>query len=239
MQSYRTMPYVTVLFLFAALCGCISKDQTRKEFKPFVVEELDACLAIVIDVSGSFSDDWQKNGRAHQLFMNLMDQFFTESTGLNTRVVLGQISENEEFLLFDGTPQELARRFPSPESLNRYLRDHSDPKGSRVYDSTKNVIDHLIDIPEVTERTRMLTVVLSDLKDSESDKEQWRKSGNAMLESLKKYSQAGGGMALYFVADDEKPRWRKILKQAEFPPGTYVLEGRLSETPQLPRLDQF
>ncbi len=234
----QTFCFVTLLSI-ASACGCISKDHSRKEFQPFVVEELDACLAIVIDVSGSFSDDWQKNGRAHQLFMNLMDQFFTESTGLNTRVVLGQISANDDFLLFEGTPQELANRFPSPDVLNQYLREHSDPNGSKVYDATKKMIDHLVEIPEVTERTRMLTVVLSDLKDSEKDKSLWRKSGNAMLDSLKKYSKAGGGVALYFVADDEKPRWRKILKQAEFALGTYVLEGRLSETPQLPKLDQF
>lgn len=228
------------ILLMTGSTGCIEKDPTaKKQFKPFVAEELDACLAIVIDVSGSFSDDWQENGRAHNLFMELMDQFFTESTGLNTRVILGQISDSEEYLLFDGTPQELARKFPTPEALNQYLQQHTDPNGSRVYDSTRKMLDHLVEIPEVTERTRLLTVVLSDLKDSQKDKELRRESGNAMFDSMKAYAAAGGGIALYFVADDEKPLWRKVIARSKFPAGTYVIEGELSETPQLPNLGQF
>ncbi|MEM9409500.1 MAG: hypothetical protein AAGA30_00135 [Planctomycetota bacterium] len=235
------MKYYSPLILgFIALCtttGCIEKPTRSTEYAPFETVEYDAVLSIVVDLSGSFHADWQRDGRAHKLFLDLMDQFFTESMGAESRVLLSQISNSDSIVLFDGTPQELANRFRSPESLNHFLAERSDPSGSKVYQSTKRMFEYLNELNGVTDNTRVLTVVLSDLKDSQTDREQWQKAGRAMLESLKIYAKSGGGIALYFVAEEEKPRWRKIMDLAEFKPGSFVIEGQLTESPQLPSFE--
>ncbi len=230
---------IVVLGLFSILflSGCIAKPPQSSDYQPFVPVELDAVLSIVVDLSGSFHDDWQRDGRAHKLFLDLVNQFFAERMGTESKVIIGQISNSDTFVLFDGTPQELTKRFRSPEQLNQFLQENADPKGSKVYRSTQRMFDYLTELNGVTENTQVLTVVLSDMKDSESEPEAWRKSGNEMFASLKTYSKTGGGVALYFVADDEKSRWRKLLEQAEFPPGSFVIEGQLTETPQLPSFE--
>jgi hypothetical protein len=218
----------------ALLAGCIKKPIDTGEHTHFETVETDACLAIVVDLSGSFHNDWQQDGRAHRLFMDLITQFFNEGLGQESRVVLGQISHSDDFVLFEGTPNELTRRFRTPESLNDFLQQHADPQSSKVYRSTRGMLDHLAGMNGTTSNTRRLVVVLSDMHDSESSLEEWRKAGNEMFLALQSYADSGGGLALYFVAEDQKQLWSDLLEQAGFSQGSYVIEGQLSESPQLP-----
>lgn len=232
--SYFAIWVVPLTVILSA--GCFKK-QDSKAFTPFEANELDACLAIMIDLSGSFREDWQKDGKAHRLFLNLMNQFFDEGIGLESRIVIGQISGDGEVVLFDGGANEFMQKFQSPEELNQFLRENSDPSGSRVYDSAKEMFDYLTAIPEVTSETRMVTVFLSDLLDSEQDPEIRSQSGHRMLDSLKSYSRGGGAIAMYFVDSEEKSRWLKLMKKANFKQGNYVIEAGQVESPQLPRFD--
>ena len=58
-----------------------------------------------------------------------------------------------------------------------------------------------------------------------------------MIKALKTYQAAGGGLALYYVATDETARWQKILDEAGFTPGQYVIENELIQSPQLPSFE--
>ena len=236
-MKYKSVFTLTVLIICFTLNGCIQKPPQTSEFTPFEPVELDAVLAIVVDLSGSFHNDWQRDGRAYKLFLDLINQYFTEGMGLESKVVIGQISNSDSFVLFDGTPRELTQRFRSPESLNQFLQESADPQGSKVYRSTQQMLDYLSGLSSVTKNTRVLTVVLSDMQDSESNSEQKRRAGNEMFASLKTYSKTGGGIAFYFVAEAEKSRWRQLLEQADFAPGSYVIEGQLTESPQLPSFE--
>jgi len=204
----------------------------RVQFEDTKVESL---LAIIVDMSGSFADSWE--GRAHRLFLNLMDKFFKEGAGAESRVVLGQLSANNRVVLFEGAPSELRGKFPTPESLNSFLRANSDPNGSPVFEATGRTLDYLNGMSGVDDSTRKLTVILSDLADSEPDPERRRTTGNAMLTSLKRYQQSGGALGLYFVAPEETSRWRVILDQANFEPGQAVIETSIRENPPLPSFD--
>ncbi|MDA8746499.1 hypothetical protein N9N28_17890, partial [Rubripirellula amarantea] len=137
----------------------------------------------------------------------------------------------------DGKPSDLRRRFKSPEELSQFLKDHSDPSHSHVFDSTTHTLDYIGSLSGVTERTRLLTVILSDMLDSQRDQSARIQSGRRMMESLSKYQQAGGGLALYFVDTDETSRWQKILSESGFEPGHYVIENELTQSPQLPRFE--
>lgn len=230
-RQFVCVGLVSSLFLSG---GCID-SKPHQLAKPFEHRELDACLTIVVDMSGSFATSW--NDSAYRLFLELMDQFFTEGTGMEARVVIGQLSANEDAMLFDGRPEELRSRFLSAEELNAYLEEHSNPTGSAVFQATERAVAYASAMQGVTEHTRMMTVVLSDLMDSESDVDARRKAGKDMLKTLTKYREMGGGIALYFVSPNEVERWQEILKTAGFEPGTYVIESSLIARPQLPRLD--
>lgn len=226
----------TVLGLLAcfALVGCVQRQAVRK-LKPFEVVELESCLAITIDMSGSFSTSWE--GRAHQLFMQLLDAHFSAGAGAEARVVIGQISGADEVVLFEGQPRELRQKFKTPESLNDFLLEHAETSSSRVYESTRKMVDYVGSINGVTDETRLITVVLSDMADNTQDPDERESLQLQLVESLKQYQQRGGGLALYYVARDQAGHWNQILRDSGFGAGEFVIETVLSESPQLPRLN--
>lgn len=219
------------LLLFAiATTGCI-ESQPISQRKPFESNELDACLAIVVDMSGSFASSW--DDKAYKLFLELMDQYFTEGTGVESRIVICQLSANDNVVLFEGRPEGLRSQFRSPEELNAFLKQHSDPTGSSVYQATEKTIRYLSSMPGVTDKTRLMTVMLSDMSDSGRSPA----IGQKMLATLRQYQEQGGGLALYYVHPGEISRWNKILRKAGFQPGTYVIESTLVAHPQLPHFN--
>ena len=223
-----------VIGALLSLVGCV-KSQAINKSSPFETQELDACLAIVIDMSGSFSTSWED--RAYDLFLDLSDRFFTEGMGTDTRLVISQLSGSGDAVLFDGNPSDLRTRFKSPDELNQFLQDHSDPSSSKVFESTTKTLQYVGSMSGVTERTRLLTVIMSDMLDSEQNLNLRRSTGAQMVDALTAYREAGGGLALYFVATDETARWNRILTESGFEPGHYVIENELTQSPQLPRFE--
>ena len=230
-----TFTFFTVAIACLAI-GCIEKQDARN-FTPFETEELDACLAVTIDLSGSFSRDWQADGKAHRLFTNLIGQFFNDGMGTDSRLIIGQISGNGDMLLFDGTATEFMRKFDSPEAFNQFLASNSDPAGSKVYESFSQVLRYVNSIPEAGPSTRMMLVSLSDLLDNDASFNDWDDVSDALGTPLSEFASRGGGIAMYFVNRNEKPKWRSFLQSAGFKPGTFTIETGLVETPQLPSFD--
>lgn len=222
---------IGLLAALVAAAGCVESQRTGAH-RPFEAVEHDAVLAIVVDQSGSFAGYW--DDKAHRLFLELMDQFFTEGAGEESRVVLAQLSGSDEVVLFEGSPAELRERFRTPEDLNAHLRRSADPGASQVYRATDRVLRYVSAMPGVTDQTRLMTVMLSDLVETGVDR---HREGAKMLAALTRYREQGGGLALYYVAKEETPRWREILGRAGFEPGSYVIEGELVARPQLPSFD--
>lgn len=236
-MHFRKLTFI--LFTIAISClaiGCF-KPQNAKHFTPFETEELDACLAITIDLSGSFSRDWQADGKAYRLFSNLINQFFSDGTGTDSRLIIGQISDSGDMLLFDGSATEFMRKFDSPETFNQFLASNSDPAGSKVYESFSQVLRYVNSIPEVGASTRMMLVSLSDLLDNDANFSDWDDVSNALETPLSEFASRGGGIAMYFVDRNEKPKWRTLLQSSGFKPGTFAIETGLVESPQLPSFD--
>lgn len=228
----------TILFIIATLIGsigsigCVPSQNASKSKASFKEQELDACLAFVIDQSGSFEGIWKEGG--YELFLKISDRFFKESMGQETRIVIAQLSGAADVVLFEGRPSDLKRRFSSPEEMAAFLKANSDPTRSPVFEATKRVTDYLNEMPGINEKTKLLTVIISDMADSEFDLAIRQATGNRMLESLSTYQKRGGALALYCVDPAETPRWRKILTEAGFAPGQFVIENALVESPQLP-----
>lgn len=214
--------------------GCVP-SQANERIEPFATEEVESCLTIIIDMSGSFANSW--DDRAYDLFLELMDRFFNERAGSESRIVIGQLSGSEQVVLFEGRPGDLRSEFQSPEEFNAFLAERSDPNSSPVFCSTERAIEYVTSMPRVTSNTRLLTVFLSDMVDNEPDEQAKQAAGRGMLEALTEYQVMGGGIALYFVAEEETTRWRRILDKAGFEAGRYVIESTVVAKPALPRFD--
>lgn len=222
-----------LLLSFSAL-GCIeSRHEIDRD--PFSVAPLESCLTVVIDMSGSF--EAELSTKAYPLLMELCGSFFTSGSGTDSRIVICQLSGTEKAVLFEGRPSELRSSFNSPDELADFLRAKSDPRRSQVYKATGKAISYVNNMPRVSDETRLMTVILSDMIDSESRDPERTKHGNRMLASLRRYQELGGGLALYYVDEDEASRWSRILDKAGFEPGSYVIQSTLVARPQLPRFD--
>ncbi len=221
--------------IFLLFAGCV-KSPDLGQTSPFEAQELDACLVIVIDLSGSYQDLWDK--RAYDLFLQLSERYFNESMGTENRLIISQISGTEKALLFEGKPSDLRKQFRSPQELSNFLKENSDPDSSRVYAATRQTLDYVNTLPGLTDNTRLLTLIFSDMLDSESPFQIWDNPFPQELQnSLKRYQAQGGGIALYFVADSERQRWNQFLQETGFSSGHYLIESHLSANPQLPRFD--
>lgn len=204
---------------------------------PFKVEPLNAVLVVGVDLSGSFAADFGE--RAFPLLKNVMQRFFVESMGEESRIVLAQISGtgDEQVVLFDGTPRELRRRFVDPASLSDFLLEHSNPKASPVFQAIGKMLSYVNQMPDIGEDTRVMGVIISDLKDSETDKKAWKKKGEKMLEELEAYQARNGAIGLYYVDLGEIALWNRVLAHAGFEPGDFVITNDLVEDPPLPSFD--
>jgi hypothetical protein len=216
------------------LIGCVPVQEANRA-APFVEEDFENVLTILIDTSGSFRDKWREHG--YQLFLELSDQFFAGAIGTRTRLVLGQIGSGKHTVFFEGQVSDLRMRFASPDQLSSFLNEHS-TGASNVYQATGDITRYVNNLAGVGPGTRLLTVVFSDMRESTVDDSLRSTSGREMLEELKAFRAKNGAIALYYVAEDEIPRWRRILEEeAEFPSGYYVIENHLSESPQLPNFE--
>jgi len=227
-MKLSTHGFIAIAALFCLIAsGCV-ESQKIDQSAHFEHRELDACLAVVVDMSGSFSTTLEERG--FRLFMQLSEHYFTESMGSNSKLVICQLSGNEQVVLFEGQPDDLRNRFQSPEEFVEFLKEKSDPGSSRVFDATRRSVDYVSSISGVTENTRLLTVILSDMQDSEYNPS----SRQELMTSLTSYREQGGGLALYFVDSNQMSIWQGIIDEAGFPRSHYVIENELVATPQLP-----
>ncbi|GAB5407354.1 MAG: hypothetical protein Aurels2KO_55850 [Aureliella sp.] len=213
------------------LSGCVP-SQTGKDYHPFETVEIDSCLTILIDMSGSFATRW--DDEAYPLFLELSNSYFTEAMGTENRLVIAQLSGNSQAVLFEGKPADLQSRFKSPEELVAFLRERSDGASSLVYRAIESTTNYLLQMQGMTDQTRLMTVVLSDLRDTDPARQA---AGGDMIESLREYRERGGALALYYVGAEEMPRWEKILAESGFTSKDYLIQGELTATPQLPKFD--
>ena len=151
-------------------------------------------------------------------------------------IVLSQISGNDQAVLFEGSASQLQSEFRSPVAMEAFLRDKANPDRSPIYTATRQTIDYVNSIDGIGPETKLLTVLCSDLRDSESDKQARTREGYRMLDSLKVYQQKGGAIACYFVDPQEVARWRRVFELAEFRDEQYLIATELRRDPPLPRL---
>lgn len=217
------------------LSGCIKSDSLQEDVAPFETKGLDRALVIVIDMSGSFVQHWET--KAYPMFIDLADQFFTEGIGMDTRLVICQLSNSEQVVLFEGSPQAFRKEFQSSAKFSTFLKSNSDASGSRVYHATNRALNYVNHMSGVDDETKLLTVFLSDMIDSNTDFTTREKAKAEVISSMQEYNKRGGAIALYYVDHNQVPTWQSITHDADFPAGYSLIESDLSASPQLPKFE--
>ena len=227
----------SILLVMLSTLGCIKKRVDTSGFQPFEDKSYDNVLCLVIDLSGSFVDDWQNDSKAHQMFVSVMDDFFNDSMGEESRIVVSQISAQVPYVIFDGTPKDFVQQFPNPEELNRFLIENSNPDRSEVYLSIDKTLSYINQIDGIGPDTRTLTLVFSDLMDSGLSIKPGSELRQKITDQLSLYAEARGTIAFYFVDEHEKPLWSELLQNNGFDRTTSYIAGQLDRSPQLPSFD--
>lgn len=229
-------PIAFILAVSLLIVGCAEKVQ--RTAKPmFDTKPLDACLVINVDLSSSFSRDFGE--RAFPLMMKIVGEYFRSQTGNDCKVVLAQTSASseDETVLFEGSPRQLRQRFADPDALSAFLMSKSDPSRSPIIEAMTTAVGYANAMPDVGDETQMLTVMISDMIESEPDPAKRIAAGRRLSSALKTYQAGGGGLALYYVDVDETPRWTELLDRCGFARGQYVIANELSDVPPMPRMD--
>ncbi len=225
----RTALCLTVVLF----CGCEPRRQSPADSSStFAHQESQYVLTVLLDMSGSFQHEMTDGGKAHRFNMRIIDRYFRERLGSNDQLIIAQISGDSRSLLWQGTPLQLRKDFPSATAFGEFLRSKTNPQGSLVHDAIASTVDYILADPNVSSGTaKSALFVLSDLADTASSPE----SKERALQSLAAYGQAGGVVGLYYVDQSLVPEWRTNLRLAGIQES--CVEADIVGTPTLPRFE--
>lgn len=226
---------ITSLVLFASLCciqtGCELREQTQAT--AFHQHDSEQILTILLDLSGSYADLMAEDGRAYRFTLRVIDRYFRDRIGSDDKIIIGQLSDSDTPMLWEGTPSQLRREFPTADAFREFLVSHSHPAGSRIHDSIADTLDYLLDYPGVTSgKTQSAVFVLSDMLDTTSDSEE---SKDRMLGLLAAYGRQDVSVGLYWVHQSLVLAWRTHLQDAGI--RRFVVESEIVADPPLPSFE--
>ena len=217
---------VLVLAVFAV--GCEQRDTVSTS--PFHQEECEYALLIAIDLSDSFKEYMAENGKAYDFVLHAVDQYFRARIGGNDQLIIAQLSGSKRPLLWQGTPHQLRREFPTREAFRDYLIAHADRKGSRINDGVAEAIHYVMHTRSVAQGTaKSAVLILSNMVDDQPNRE---KSDPRLMTALTTYARSGGAIGFYFCDQLRMDDLTQKMQQAGFRMCT--LECDVNGHPALP-----
>lgn len=231
--NHVTIVGSTLLILLSfSQSGC---EKSNRTFRPVTAQHDDSefLLALVVDLSSSFKQKMAEEGAAYDFTLAVLEKYFRTRSSQKDKLILAQISGTQESLLWEGSPLELRRRFPSAETFRDFLLQNADPNGSEVNAGVANVVDYVAARPRVRSgQTRSAVFVLSDLEDTALDPFEGEQR---LMQSLAGFAQSGGAVGLYYVNQTLVADWQQKLQAAGF--NDYCVECEIVGQPALPDFD--
>ncbi len=209
------------------------QQRLASKSSPFVADETEYVVLVVVDLSASFSGPMADDGIAFQFLQRVLTKYFKDRVGSNTeKLVIAQIGGTSHSLLWSGSPVAFKRRFSTPASLRVFLHANANPNGSFVNEAISSALDHLMRIPNVANgRAKSVLLVLSDLDDNGENREL---SEQRLLESLVSFIKTGGHCGFYFCDEGWAKHWIAKLSGAGYP-----LVPVLAKADEIPTLPDF
>lgn len=223
----------TALLLTILLGGC---GKHREPSQPTVLreDEKEFVLMIVFDLSGSFIQQMAEDGEAYDFAMRVVDRYHREKVSTPDKLVLAQISGTGRSLLWEGTPLQLRRQFPTAAQFREHLIAKADPHGSFVNDGLAHAIQYVATDPRVTSGQAQVGVfVLSDMLDNGPNPEESKQRLTTALSNLGRIDHSVVG--LYYVDQLLVAEWRQQLQDAGVK--NYRVESEIVGQPNLPEFE--
>ncbi len=215
------------------LTGCGERIESADRSVTARQDESEFVLAVVLDLSGSFTHQMADQGKAYEFSLAVLDRYFRHRNGMNDRLILAQISGTQRSLLWEGSPLQLRQDFPSADAFRQFLLDKADPNGSLVNEGVANAVDYVARNPRIASgKAKSAVFVLSDMFDTSPDP---AAAEQRLMQSLGDYSRAGGAVGLYYVDQSQVTNWQQKLHNAGFQ--DYCVECEIVGRPSLPGLD--
>jgi hypothetical protein len=199
-------------------------------------EEDEKVILMVIDVSPSFVDRITKGGDAYRLMMRIIARYTRASAGSQDRLVIATISGSSKALIFDGTPHELKRTYPTADAFRDMLASRTGSGGSRVHEGIRDALRYVLDDPRVDSgKLKVGMFVLSDLEDTGGTGHEAEQIEGNMNHELSRLGWRGGVAGFYYASQSELIRWRQRLQSLGIK--NFVVESEIVSDPPLPDFD--
>lgn len=174
-----------------------------------------------------------EDGRAYRFTLRVIDRYFRDRIGSDDKIIIGQLSGSDSPMLWEGTPAQLRRTFPSADAFRDFLVSHANPAGSRIHDGIADALDYLLDYPGITSgETQSAMFVMSDMLDTTGD---CGESKDRMLKLLAAYGRQDVSVGLYWVHQSLVLQWRTHLQDAGI--RHFVVESQIVADPPLPSFE--
>lgn len=230
MQSLKKLSvWLCVISLVVAPAGCGKRQEGPVSV--FAEQEGEFVVTVITDLSGSCAQIMAEDGAAFRFTMTILEKYFRSRIGTHDRLIVGQISNSDKFLLWEGEPLALRKQYGSASAFAQFLRQHADDSGSRVYTGVTRALQYTMS-RHTGKTKRSATFVLSDMLDySDSSKA----DAQAMLKTVAEYCQAGGSIGFFYVDQNVSQHLQRHL--AELGVENFRVETDIVSSPQLPNLD--
>lgn len=219
-----------VCILLVLLAGCERRDTS--DVSPFQQEHCDYVLTIAIDLSDGFREYMTADGKAYDLILRAIEQYFRDRIGGHDQIIITQLSGNKRPLLWQGTPQQLRREFPDSTSFREFLLGHSEPKGCRLNDGIADTIDYTLRTESIKRgNAKSALMILSKMLDDQPEQEA---SDARLMKALTTYARRGH-IGFYFCDALRMTEITEKLEKAGF--AMHTLECDIHGRPPLPSFE--
>lgn len=207
--------------------GCVKVEpQANKTTKlRGSVPEVPVMLLTVVDLSSSFYGKY--GDRVLPAVASDVEGFARSYKDSEARLVICQLSGEEQTVLWEGDPGDFRREYPTPNAFKSYLEGaitQDDQGVSPVYRSIENAIQYALDTPGVTDRTAVNVFVHSDLLDTGPDLEKRREHAKQLVDLMKACESRSFWLYVRFAAIRGRSVMTKLFARGEIDPSMYTID---------------
>lgn len=213
------MKRMILLLPVLLMTGCLFKKYEAAEEKVIRNADFSYMLTFAIDTSAEFTDS-QWNDPAFRFFLGTVERYFQDRAEPTDRVLLTNLGDEKNPLLWKGTPRQLMRKFGNAEAMKAYLQDNAAP-ANRPFGALATTLKYVSSIPQA-QNGKTVVVVLSSMRDESETKEEDMAS---LSESLKRFSTVNGEIGFWWIDMGVTGDIQQCFRDAGLPePQTEIME---------------
>lgn len=232
------------LFVTLQLVGCSPRHDTAGDPRRAVNRTGNAVLGereeenivlLAVDASPSFQKRIADG--SSQFAMRVVEKFFRDRAGSQDKLVIARLSgDGERALVWEGTPLQLRKQHPTPESFREFLMGKADSKEAQIHKGLRHAIQYVLSDPRIANaQAKVAVIVLSSMIDgTEADLD--NREAGYLRHELNQIGWRGGAVGFYGVDQSRLLYWRREL--ADLGVKNFRVESEILGDPPIPSFDE-